>query len=120
MYEIWLMLNIAWETLLGAWPLVLFLLLAIAVAMAAALSRRGGDWRGAWPPALAGACGVGLLSFLILPTLTRSSLAELKYWVDWMALAGMAAGFAVLAAALLLPLAVLLRCRTFDELEIRP
>ena len=112
MYEIWLMLNIVWETLLGAWPLVLALLLAIALAFVAALSRGDGDWRGAWPLALAGACGVGVLSFLLLPTLTRSSLAELKYWVDWTALAGIAAGAAVLAAALLLPLAVLLKRRS--------
>ena len=111
MYEIWLMLNIVWETLLDAWPLVLVLLLAIVMALVAALSRLGGDWRGAWPPALAGALGVGVLSFLWLPTLTRSSLAELKYWVDWMALGGVAAGLAVLAAALLLPLIVLLKRR---------
>ena len=29
MYEIWLMLNIVWETLLSAWPLVLVLLLCL-------------------------------------------------------------------------------------------
>ena len=29
MYEIWLMLNIVWETLLAAWPLVLVLLLCL-------------------------------------------------------------------------------------------
>jgi len=40
---------------------------------------------------------------------TRSSLGELKYWVDWLALAGVAGGFALLAAALLLPLTAFLK-----------
>jgi hypothetical protein len=74
-----------------------------------ALSRRGADWRAAWPVALGGAVIVGVASFLLLPGLTRSSLGELKYWVDWMALAGLAGGFALVAAALLLPLAALLK-----------
>ena len=107
MYEIWLMLNIVWETLVQAWPLVLALLLAIALAVGLALARGSADWRGAWRAALAGAALVGVLVFLALPGLTRSSLGELKYWVDWLALAGIAAGFAMLAAARLLPLAAL-------------
>jgi hypothetical protein len=109
MYELWLMLNIVWETLLAAWPLVLVLLLVFGGLTWAALSRRGAAWRAAWPVALAGAAIVGVLSFLALPSLTRSSLGELKYWVDWLALTGLAGGFALLAAALLLPLTVLLK-----------
>ena len=105
MYEIWLMLNIVWEILLTAWTLVL-VLLGLTVA---ALLRRGAAWRAAWPVALAGAALVGVATFLLLPSLTRSSLGELKYWVDWLALAGVAGGFALLAAALLLPLAALLK-----------
>jgi hypothetical protein len=111
MYEIWLMLNIVWETLLAAWPLVLVLLLVFAGLTWAALSRRGAAWRAAWPVALGGAAGVGVLTFLALPSLTRSSLGELKYWVDWLALAGLAGGFAIVTAALLLPLAALLKRR---------
>jgi hypothetical protein len=109
MYEIWLMLNIVWETLLAAWPLVLALVLLFAALTLAALLRRDAAWRAAWPVALAGAVIVGVASFLLLPSLTLSSLGELKYWVDWLALAGLAAGFALLAAALLLPLAALLK-----------
>jgi hypothetical protein len=109
MYEIWLMLNIVWETLLSAWPLVLVLLLVFAGLTWAALSRRGAAWRAAWPVALGGAAGVGVLTFLALPSLTRSSLGELKYWVDWLTLAGLAGGFALVTAALLLPLAALLK-----------
>jgi hypothetical protein len=109
MYEIWLMLNIVWETLLAAWPLVLLLLLLFAGLSLAALSQRGAAWRAAWPVAVGGAVVVGVASFLLLPGLTRSSLGELKYWVDWLALAGVAGGFALVAAALLLPLTALLK-----------
>lgn len=112
MYEIWLMLNIVWETLVAAWPLAIGLLLAIGALTVAALSRHGADWRGALPWALVGAAGVGLLTFLLLPGLTRSSLGELNYWVDWLALAGIAGGVAVAAAGLLLPLTALLRPRS--------
>lgn len=103
MYEIWLMLNIVWETLLGAWPLVMALLLVFVAGMAIVLARGGADWRRAWPPALAGALIVGALVVVGLPRLTGSSLSELKYWVDWLALAGIAAACAAVAAALLLP-----------------
>jgi hypothetical protein len=109
MYEIWLMLNIVWEILLAAWPLVLVLLLVFAGLTWAALSRRDAAWRAAWPVALAGAATVGVFSFLALPSLTRSSLGELRYWVDWLALAGLAGGFALVTAALLMPLTALLK-----------
>jgi hypothetical protein len=108
-YEIWLMLNIVWEVLLAAWPLVLALLLVIAALAVAALRRPGADWPGAARTALLGAVVVGLLSFVALPSLTSSSLGELNYWVDWLALAGIAAAFGAVAAALLLPLAALAR-----------
>jgi hypothetical protein len=108
-YEIWLMLNIVWEVLLAAWPLVLALALAIAVLGVAALRRPGVDWPGAARIALPGAVVVGLLSFVALPSLTSSSLGELNYWVDWLALAGIAAAFGAVSAALLLPLAALTR-----------
>ena len=112
MYEIWLMLNIVWEILVGAWPLVLALLVLIIVAFVAALSRRGGDWRGALPIALGIAVLAGALVFATLPTLTRSSLHELKYWVDWLMRAGLAAAAAAVVAALTWPLSVLMKPRT--------
>jgi hypothetical protein len=52
--------------------------------------------------------GVGVLGILTLPSLTGSSLGELKCWVDGLALAGQAGAFALLTAALLLPLTTLL------------
>ena len=109
MYEIWLMLNIVWETLLTAWPWVLLLLLAAVGLGLAALLRRGARWRAAGPLALTGAVVVGVVAFLALPGLTLSSLGELKYWVDWLALAGFAGGFALLSLAVLWPLTALVK-----------
>jgi hypothetical protein len=40
---------------------------------------------------------------LALPSLTKSSLADMGDWVDWAFLLAMAAGFGVAAAALLWP-----------------
>lgn len=113
MYEIWLMLNIAWESLLGAWPVVLPWLIATAVATLLALARRGTDWRGARKLALGGALVAGVLAFAMLPALTASSMRELKYWVDWLALAGVAAAAAAAAGALLWPMAALVKSRTY-------
>ena len=48
-----------------------------------------------------------VIGFLALPGLTRSSLQELAYWVDWANLASMALGVGVAAGAFAWPAAVL-------------
>jgi hypothetical protein len=126
MYEIWLMLNILWETALGVWPLLAVAALAwvVLVALAwrrsraaAALGSEAGDTRAsparrlgrAWAPALAAALVVAVLAFFALPMLTRSSLRELAYWVDWLSQAGIAAGVGLVAFAFAWPAARLWR-----------
>lgn len=105
MYELWLMVNILWETAITVWPLLALLLATWLVLMVLARRRL----RTGWPIALrVGAVGA-LLAFLLLPAVTSSTLAKLSYWVDWLALAGMAAGFGTAAALFALPLAGLLR-----------
>jgi hypothetical protein len=84
MYEIWLALNIAWETVLTVWPLLAAGALLWAVLMFAA---RHGRWGAAWWPALGVAA---VLALLVLPAATGSSFAELGYWVDWATLTGLA------------------------------
>ncbi|MCU0968259.1 MAG: hypothetical protein MUF03_05440 [Rubrivivax sp.] len=105
MYEIWLALNILWEIALDVWPLIAAGALLWAVLMATAARRSGRGWGRGLPLAL----GVGLLvavaAFALLPGLTRSSLGELRYWVDWANLLMMAAGFGAIAAAFAWPLA---------------
>jgi hypothetical protein len=46
---------------------------------------------------------LSLAAVLALPSLSKSTLADMGYWVDWTALLGMAAGVGVAAAVLLWP-----------------
>jgi hypothetical protein len=123
MYEIWLMLNILWETALGVWPLLTVAALVWAALMAlawrrsraAALASSSGGTAArsapAWMPALGAALVVAVLAFATLPMLTRSSLRELSYWVDWLSVAGIAAGVGLAAFAFAWPAARLWRSR---------
>lgn len=98
MYEIWLGLNIVWEIALQ-WRLPLLIgLLAWATLVGLAWGR-GARWRASWPPA----AGLGALSaivaFFAVPGLSKSSLAEMGYWVDWANLTGIALGVGAVALA---------------------
>ncbi len=107
MYEIWLVLNILWEIALGVWPLLAAAALAWVVLMILAARRPGACWRSAWRPAIVVAALVAVAAFLLVPGGTRSSLANLSYWVDWANLAAIALGFGAAAGAFVLPLRVL-------------
>lgn len=93
MYELWLVLNILWELALGIWPLLLGAIVVWSVLMLAALRRPGARWRAGLPLTLVVGVVVAVAAFLLVPGGTRSSLAELSYWVDWANLAAVAAGF---------------------------
>jgi hypothetical protein len=106
MYEVWLALNIAYELALSALPLVV-----VVVGSWLALMWAARDGLSAWHIPLA--LGVGLLAaalaFLAVPPLTGASLADMKYWLDWASLAGVALGFGAVAALLAWPVVSLLR-----------
>lgn len=105
MYEIWLALNILFELALTALPLIggLFGLWIVLMAIA---SRRGrAAWRPALLPSILVALMIAIAAFFAVPTLTRSSLAEMGYWIDWANLAGIAAAIGAVAFALIWPLA---------------
>ena len=108
MYEIWLVMNIVYEIALGLWPLLALALVVWLGLLWAARHRLG---RGAWrPAALVGAlAAVGL--FFGMPGLTRSSLSNMGYWVDWANLLAVAMGLGVLVGAFAWPLLALLRKR---------
>jgi hypothetical protein len=110
MYEIWLTLNIVWELMLDAWPLVLAAALAWVVLTGLALAK-GGGWGAALKPALLAAVVVGVVSVFAVPALTKSSLAELAYWVDWANVIGIGAAVGAVAAAFVWPLGALMRAR---------
>jgi len=103
MYEIWLMLNIVWEMLLstGVW---------LWVAVVAWLALMVTSLRSSsvcWGKGLLKAVGLGALvagvCFLTLPGMVASSLSELRYWVDWVALPGMAGGIGAAVAVFTWP-----------------
>jgi hypothetical protein len=100
MYEIWLAMNIAYETALGLLPALAPLVLMWAVMMV--INRK--KLKRVKPATLAAvALLVSLAAVLALPSLSKSTLADMGYWVDWAALLGMAAGVGVAAAVLLWP-----------------
>ncbi len=104
MYEIWLGLNIVWEIALGVWPVLLIAAVIWVALMAMAWRCSAARWRAAWPWALAAGAVVALAAFLAVPTLTKSSLGALAYWVDWASLLAIAAGFGAAALAFAWPL----------------
>jgi hypothetical protein len=102
MYEIWLAMNIAYETALGLLPALAPLVLMWAVMMV--INRKKLN-RVKLITLAAVAVLVALAAVLALPSLSKSTLADMGYWVDWAALLGMAAGVGVAAAVLLWPAA---------------
>jgi hypothetical protein len=106
MYEIWLMLNIVYEIALSAWPL---LAAALGIWLVLLWGAGGRLDRRAWPTALLAGVAVAALAFLALPTLTRSSLGDMGYWMDWAALAGLALAAGAAASLLAFPLVSLLK-----------
>lgn len=101
MYEIWLGLNIAYEIALANWlPLAAALVIWLVLLVLGRARLR--------QVRAAHLLGLGALTlvitFLALPGATRSSLAEMGYWVDWMNLVMMSLGAGVAAMVLLWPL----------------
>jgi len=109
MYEIWLALNILFELGLMYLPTLILLGAVWAALMAVAIVRGQAAWCAARRPAIVIGIVVTGVMILLTPSLTLSSLGELKYWVDWANLAAIAGGFGALAAALTLPLAATLK-----------
>ena len=109
MYEIWLVMNIVWEIALGIWPLLAVGAAAWLVLVVLAWRRPLPHWRSALPMAAGLAAAAALIAFVAVPMLTRSSLQELAYWVDWANLASIALGIGVAALAFAWPAGVLWR-----------
>ena len=104
MYEIWLAMNIAYEIAWDLWPALLPLALVWGAVM---LINRKKLARVTTSTLAALAVLVALAAVLALPSLSKSTLANMGYGVDWAALLGMAAGVGVAAAVLLWPVLAL-------------
>ena len=100
MNEIWLAMNIAYETALGLLPALAPLVLMWAVMMV--INRN--KLKQVKPATLAAlAVLVALVAVVALPSMTQSSLADMTDGVDWAALLGMAAGIGMFASLLMWP-----------------
>jgi len=104
MYEIWLMLNIVWEIALEQWALLLVVAVLWLALMGASWRSAGTHWRAALLPALGVGAVTAIVAALLLPGLTRSTLSEMGYWVDWATLLGLAAAVGAVVAAFAWPL----------------
>lgn len=87
MYEVWLMMNIVYEIMLETLALVLGALglwLALMV-----VARRHLAFQTIRPSLYLGIAAAAILT-LLLPSLIKSSFADMSYWVDWANLLGIA------------------------------
>lgn len=109
MYEIWLVLNIAWEIAReNAVPVVFVALVLVALVLNAS-RKPAAAWRSAFGPAVGVGVVAALVAALAVPSLTRASLSDMKYWVDWFNLFAIAAAVGGIAAAFAWPLVTMAR-----------
>ncbi len=111
MYEIWLMLNIVWEIALEQWPLLLVVAVLWLALMGTTWRSAGTGWRAGLLPALGVGVVTAIVAALVLPGLTRSTLSDMGYWLDWAALLGLAVAVGGAVAAFAWPLLVWRRGR---------
>ncbi|MFC7411272.1 hypothetical protein [Hydrogenophaga atypica] len=111
MYEIWLVINILWEIALGLWPVLLLVAVTWAFLVLRAFTR-GAAWQRSLGLALVIGVGVALLLIPVVPGAVGSSLADMGYWVDWVNLLAICAGFGAAAFALAWPLLAQARVRS--------
>jgi len=104
MYEIWLGLNIVFELALTALPWILGAAAVWIALMSAALLRRHAHWRKALPASLVIGATFAALGLWLVPLLTRSSIDEMGYWVDWVNLIGLSGVVGALAFGFAWPL----------------
>lgn len=103
MYEIWLGLNIVFETLRPVLLGLALLGLAWLALLVAVMRSPGAQWRGVLPAVFIFGVLVAIVVMVMGPTWTSSSLAELNYWVDWAFLGSSALGAGVLLAVMAWP-----------------
>ena len=104
MYEIWLVLNIIYEIALSIWPVLALTLAVWLVALWVSRARLG---KAALRQAVVVAAVAAVVLFFAIPTLTKSSLSNMGYWVDWGILSALALGLGALVGTFLFPLLAL-------------
>lgn len=107
MYEIWLIINTFYELALANLGLVLSTLIVWLALMLVTQFRKNLPWS----KGIKFATVIGVLAwlafFVLVPGLTKSSFSSINSVIDWLAVAGVAAGFAGLLALFVGPLYLL-------------
>lgn len=94
MYEIWLALNILYELMWNYMPFVLSVVALWVILMTYALLHNAA-WRQGLKRGLQSTLVVVVVTFLVFPSITKSSLNNLGYWIDYVFLLQIAVAYGV-------------------------
>lgn len=109
MYEIWLIINTFYELALMNIGLIVGVFVVWAGLMLATQFKKTQPWCTSVKPALLVAVLVWVVSFMLVPSMTKSSFANVTYILDYLVVAGVAAAIAGLVAVFVAPLYLLVR-----------
>lgn len=109
MYEIWLILNTFYELALANLGLVLGTLVVWLMLMLVTQFSKKLPWSKGVKAAIIVGLVAWVIFFALVPSLTKSSFAEVNSVIDWLSVAGVAAGFAGLLAIFIGPLYLLVK-----------
>jgi hypothetical protein len=112
MYEIWLGLNILYGLMWDYMPFVVSTVVLFAVLLTYAIQHHA-NWRGGFKGGVLGVVLITFVTFLFFPYLTKSSLSELGYWIDYVFLLQIAGGYGlVFGLGFIWPLSALVARKT--------
>lgn len=109
MYELWLVINTFYELALVNLGLVLSTLVVWLVLMLVTQLRKKQPWSKGIKTAFAVGIVAWVIFFMLVPGLTNSSFASVNSIVDWLTVAGVAGGFAVVLALFVGPIYLLVK-----------
>lgn len=109
MYEIWLIINTFYELALMNLGLVIGVLVVWLAVMVVAQMKKTQPWYTSVKPALLVALVVWVVSFMLVPGMTKSSFENVTYILDYLVVAGVAAAIAGLVAVFVAPLYLLVK-----------
>ena len=110
MYEIWLGINILYEWCLMHPTVPLGMLATLVVAYAITIGQRK-NWRAGLRPAMTWVILAFILLLFVYPMWVKSSIAEMRYSVDWINHLGICAGLAGFVGLVAWPILASARAR---------
>ncbi|MDY0207558.1 MAG: hypothetical protein RBR82_13190 [Pseudomonas sp.] len=98
MYEIWLVINTVYELILANMDITLGLLIPWLALMLLTQFKKQVPWSQVIKPTLVVAIVLWFVFFALVPGMTKSSFASVNSGIDWLVVAGLAAGFSGIIA----------------------